>query len=160
MKILNEKGKLFGLINIIDLGVLLVILVIVAGGIWYVKRDAPVQIVNTKDYYVTLKTEAQPVEVLDALEIGDRFYYGSSFLDVTITDIKFEPAKIDVQTAEGDIVVKPHPELKDIYVTVCVKSPANEPMIYIAQTHATVGKSIALKTDRVEVVSVVTKIEE
>jgi len=161
MKILNEKGKLFGLINIIDLGVLLVILAVIAGGIWYMKKDdTPVKTTDTRDYYVTLKCEAVGKNVLDALEPGDRFYYGNSFLDVTIMEINSEPAKIDTFTAEGDILVKSHPELLDIYVKVLVKSPADEPMIYIAQTHATVGKLIALKTDRVEVTSVVTKIEE
>jgi len=161
MKVLDEKGKLFGLINIIDLGVLLVIVAVIAGGIWYMKRDdTPVQTVDTKDYYITLKVESASKDVLDALEVGDRFYYGNSFLDVTITEINSEPAKVDTYTADGDIVVKRHPELLDIYVKVLVKSPADEPMIYIAQTHATVGKLIALKTDRVEVTSVVTKIEE
>ncbi|NLY17919.1 MAG: DUF4330 domain-containing protein [Clostridiaceae bacterium] len=159
MKILDEKGKLFGLINIIDLGVILVILAVIAGGIWYMKKDTPAQTVNTKDYYITLKVEAVSKDVLDALEVGDRFYYGNSFLDVTITEIDSEPARIDVYTADGDIIVKRHPELLDIYVKVLVKSPANEPMIYIAQTHATVGKLIALKTDRVEVPSVVIRIE-
>lgn len=160
MKILDEKGKLFGLINIIDLGVLLVILAVIAGGIWYMKKDAPDQDDNTKDYYITLKVEAVGKDVLDAMEIGDRFYYGNSFLDVTIMEINSEPAKIDTYTSDGEIIVKRHPELLDIYVKVLAKSPANEPMIYIAQTHATVGKLIALKTDRVEVPSVVTKIEE
>lgn len=160
MKVLNEKGKLFGLINIIDLGVLLVVLAIIAGGIWYMKRDTPTQNVETKDYYITLKCKAQGDNVVEALDIGDRFYYGNNYLDVTITDIKVEPARVDVNMPDGEIVVSQHPELKDIYVTVLVKSPADEPMIYIAQTHATVGKAIALKTDRVEITSVVTKIEE
>lgn len=161
MKVLNEKGKLFGLINIIDLGVILVIVAIIAGGIWYMNRgEKPVETTNTKDYYITLKCSALGQNVIDAMEVGDRFFYGSSFLDVTIVDIKYEPAKIDVYTDDGNIVVKEHPTLKDIYVKIKVQSPADDSMIWIAQTHATVGKTIALKTDRVEVPSVVTKIEE
>lgn len=160
MKIINEKGKLFGLINIIDLGVLLLILALAVGGFLYMNRKEAPPLIEMKEYLVTLKCSGFGDDVVNAIKVGDRLYYGMGLSDIVITDVRVEPAKVDVHTSDGRIIVQDHPTLKDIYVTVKLKDSLDDPMIYINNLHVTVGKDIALKTTRVEVPAKVTLIVE
>ncbi|NLO41047.1 MAG: DUF4330 domain-containing protein [Ruminiclostridium sp.] len=164
MKIINEKGKLFGIINIIDLALLLVIAALAVGAVLYMKREgSPVAELPTKDYYVTILCRENRQEVVDAIKVGDLLYFGNAFTNLEITDVKAQPAKIDVPMPDGTIVSAQHPELKDIYVTVkIIGDPIdpNDPMIYYGITHATVGKNVTLKTTTVEIPAVIIKVEE
>ncbi len=164
MKIINEKGKLFGIINIIDLALLLVIAALAVGALLYMKREgSPVAELPTKDYYVTILCRENRQEVVDAIKIGDKLYFGNAFTNLEITDIKTEPTKINVPMPDGTIVSAPHPEMKDIFVTIkIIDDPIdpNDPMIYYGQTHATVGKNVTLKTTTVEIPAVIIKVEE
>lgn len=163
MKIINEKGKLFGIINIIDLALLLIIAALVVGGVLFMKREGPDTELPTKTYYATLKCTQYSQEYVDAIHVGDRLFYGGSFTNLEITDVRAEPAKMDVFLPDGTIVVAEHPELKDIYVTIkIIDDPVdpNDPMVYMGSTHATVGKSVTLKTTTVEIPAVIIKVEE
>jgi len=158
MKILDEKGKLFGIINIIDLFVLLLAVVIVAGGIWFVSRNDSEVTGPVETYQVTIKCAELDEDVAGYLHKGDRLYYGGGFTDVVITDFSVEPAKVDVVRDDGTITVTTHPEKKDIYVTVKVNSKPGDPMLWIGQLHATVGKELVLKTQYIEVPGVITSV--
>lgn len=158
MKLLDEKGRLFGLINIIDLFVLLLVVVIAAGGIWFISRKDTTDTGPTETYFVTIKCAGLDEEVADYIHIGDRLYYSGSFTDVAVTEVNIEPAKIDVVRDDGTIAVATHPELKDIYVTVKVNSRPGDPMLWIGQLHANVGKELVLKTQYIEVPGVITKV--
>ncbi|MDI9483018.1 MAG: DUF4330 domain-containing protein [Bacillota bacterium] len=160
MKVLDEKGKLFGLINIIDLAVLLIVVLLIAGGIWYINRDKPSDTVNMKDYIITIKCPAYGDDVLNAMNVGDKLYYAGGFIDAEIIEVRSEPAEIDVYTSDGRIVVQEHPKLMDIYVKVRVSDSLDDPMIFLGQLHATVGKDMVLKTRYVEIPAIITAVEE
>lgn len=163
MKIINEKGKLFGIINIIDLALLLIIVALAAGALLYLRREGPVETLPTKDFYVSVKCKEYSQEIADGFKVGDRLYYGNAFTNLEITDVKVEPAKMDVFLPDGTIVVSPHPELKDITVTVLIHDDPvdpKDPMIYFGSLHATVGKQVLLKTTTVEIPGIITKVWE
>ena len=161
MKVLDEKGKLFGLINIIDLLVIFVVLVLIAGGIWYVTKDDPAEVVGpTKAHFIKIKCAGVDEGVADYIDVGANLYYGKGFTEETITAVEVVPAKIDVIEDDGTIVVAEHPELKDIYVTVKIFEKPNDPMLWIGQLHATVGKELVLKTQYIELPGVITEITE
>lgn len=164
MKIINEKGKLFGIVNIIDLALLLVIVALAVGALLFMKREGgTVETLEKKDFYVTILCSKYRQEVVDAIKVGDLLYFGNSFTNLEIVDVKAEPAKIDVPMPDGTIAYANHPELKDIYVTIkIIGDPIdpNDPMIYYGSTHATVGKNVTLKTTSVEIPAVIIKVEE
>ncbi len=160
MKILDEKGKLFGIINIIDLGVLLLIVLLIAGGLWYKNREEPSTSAQMKDYLITVKCAGFGDDVIDAIHIGDKLYYAGGFIDADIKEVNVEPAKVDVYTADGRILVQEHPQLKDIYVTIRVSDEIDDPMVFIGLLHANVGKEMVLKTQYVEIPATITKVVE
>ncbi len=164
MKIMNEKGKLFGIINIIDLALLLVIAALAVGALLFMKREgSPVEELQTKDYYVTLLCEEYRQEVAGAIKVGDKMYFGGVFTNLEIVEVKVEPSKMDVNMPDGTIVAADHPILKDIYVKVKITGDPidpKDPMIYYGTTHATVGKSVTIKTTTVEIPAVIIKVEE
>ncbi len=163
MKIINEKGKLFGIINIIDLALLLIIAALAAGALLYLRREGPVETLPTKDFYVTVKCEDYTQEVADGIKVGDKLYYGNAYTNLEITDVTVEPAKVDVFLPDGTVTVAPHPELKDIIVTVKIHDDPidpKDPMIYFGSLHATVGKQVLLKTTTVEIPGTITKVWE
>lgn len=163
MKIINEKGKLFGIINIIDLALLLIIVALVAGAFLFLRREGPIETLPTKDFYVDVRCENYSQEVADSFKVGDRLYYGNAYTNLEIVDVKVEPAKEDVFLPDGTIVVGRHPEKRDITVTVKIHDDPidpNDPMIYFGSLHATVGKQVLLKTTTVEIPGFIIKVYE
>ena len=73
MKIINEKGKLFGLINIIDLSVLL-IAVLLAAAVGYKAMGPKINqgSVQTKEATFIVKLSVKPQTLADSLAPGDR----------------------------------------------------------------------------------------
>ena len=107
MKFIDEKGRIFGKINIFDLIVLLA-LIIVAGGVGYKvvkdKAEAAGKI-PTKTYIVTVKSSAMPETYSEALKKDPRIYYDNDqFVNAKIIDIREEPAVITVQTDDGKLI--------------------------------------------------------
>ena len=104
MKIINEKGKIFGLVNIIDLGAILLVLGLLAGGLWYIQRENLASQKEMKEYTVTIKCASYFENVAKTLKTGDKFYYGKDFINAVISDVSYEDAKIDGYAADGTIV--------------------------------------------------------
>ena len=123
MKIINEKGKLFGVINIVDLLVLLAVIA-VAAGVGY-KLFAP-QIANATAKQVPMTVTvrvrgATPFlveEVQRNSQIGKKIVSGSSYTDAVITDMQIEPYDQQVTTADGKIVTARDPDKRDLVFTI------------------------------------------
>lgn len=153
MKIIDEKGKLFGLINIFDLAILLVI-VLVAGTVGYKvlggRLSGTASNGQSKYYLVTIKCEQASEKAAQALKPGDKIYrdrYG--FLDAEIQNISYEDAVMYVETSDGEVVKTLHPELKDIYVDIKIGAPSNSSIIKLGDDQVNIGYEIIIKTDRV-----------
>ena len=77
MKFIDEKGKLFGVINVVDLIVIVLILSII-GGIGYRVVSSRVNasggniLGGEKELYVTLYAQQQIPEVADSIKKGDK----------------------------------------------------------------------------------------
>jgi hypothetical protein len=150
MKLIDEKGRLFGKINIFDLIVLLAI-VIVVGGVGYKLIQRGRSTTNptaTKAYIVTVKCSGMPDSFDDALKKDDRIYYDlDGFPGAKIVNIKEVPAVITIQTDAGELVEAESPALKDVYVDLEVADKLDDPDIKIGRYAIAVGiKTFTLKT--------------
>lgn len=149
MKFIDEKGRLFGKINIFDLIVLLA-LIIVAGGVGYKvikdKMEDSGQ-VPTKTYIVTVKSNAMPATYSEALKKDPRIYYDNDqFVNAKIIDIREEPAVMTVQTDDGKLVEAVSPNLKDVYIDLEVVDKQDIPDIRVGRYAVAVGGKFTVKT--------------
>src|SRR5690554_1165418 len=74
MKIINEKGKLFGLINIIDLAVVMILGLLVVGGAMRMKSK-PIVVSETSKAYITYEVQDIRMVSVDNIEVGDPLYH-------------------------------------------------------------------------------------
>ena len=74
MKIINEKGKLFGIINIIDLGVILIIALLIGGGAKRMKKNPGIT-AETKKALITIEVSDVRTPTVDGIVIGDPLYH-------------------------------------------------------------------------------------
>ena len=149
MKVIDEKGKIFGKINIFDLFVLLA-LVIIIGLVGYKIIDKKRQSNNqipTKTYIVTVKSFEMPPTYTEALKKDNRIYYDiDKFVNAKIIDIREEPAKITVQTPDGQLIEVESDTLQDVTIDLEVEDSLTTDDIRIGRYAVAVGGRITVKT--------------
>ena len=103
MKIINEKGKLFGLINIVDL-LVLIAAVAVAAGVGYklfapqIKESVQPQVELTAIVRVRGATPFLVTEVERNSQVGKQLVSGNSYVNGTIEDMKIEDSPRSTRT--------------------------------------------------------------
>lgn len=91
MKIINEKGKLFGLINIIDLAVVLILGLLVVGGAIRMKSK-PIIVSETSKAHITYEVADIRMVSVDSIQVGDPLYhYDKGEFIGTIIEKEVEP---------------------------------------------------------------------
>lgn len=96
MKLIDDKGKIFGLINIVDLLLILFIISVIYFGIVFVWKKGSVSIYpEDKKLQITMLVEATRPEIANYLKIGDTVKRRETQGKLGIIDsVKIEPAKI------------------------------------------------------------------
>lgn len=117
MKIIDEKGKFLGLVNIIDLLVLAAVLLVIGGAVYKIKGQDNVQNAP-KTVQVTVLAPAIRPEMLTNVQVGDKMVSGSSFTNVVIKDFKIQPAFMIISDSDGRRVEAIDPFLKDVIFTL------------------------------------------
>lgn len=155
MKILNEKGKLFGIINIVDLLVLLAVIAVVAG-VGY-KLFAP-QIADLAQEQVEMTvvvrvrgaTPFLQEEVARNSQIGKKIVSGSSFTEAEIVDMEMRDYVQQVTTDDGRIVDALDPSKRDIVFTIKTTVAKNTASPMIGTQEVRAGRTFIVKTNDFE----------
>lgn len=160
MKIFNSQGKLFNVINIIDLIFILVFIAITVG---VVSRFTGNSFSGSSDAYeseaiVILKYITPDKEELNILKKGDQLVAKDRLQQVFIEDIVIKPEKVAVLD-EGKLVESIHPFSKEIYVTIKGEAYIDDTNIYVANQNVRVGNDFFLKTLNVEFESKILHVE-
>lgn len=153
MKLIDEKGRLFGKINIIDLVVVLLILFLVAA-VGYKVISPKIATSPTAQGEVTavIKITFKSDSVVNSLKVGQKLVYGTDYIPgASITDIKSNPADYITTDAQGKIHIEKHPVLKDIYVTIKATTNTNAAILKVGTQDLCEGKKFTLKTQTTEV---------
>ncbi len=116
-KLINEKGKLFGLINIIDLFILITIIGAVAFvGAKFLNPSVSI-ISNQDDIELTFFSEQVYSFVADNLEINGLVVDDTKGVDLgRITDFKIEPGYLLTPTADGRQVKAPLEDYRSVEI--------------------------------------------
>lgn len=115
MPILDEKGRLFGKINLFDLLIILLI-VFVAAFLLYKFAFSPSQDF-AQDCTVTLVWGNVEPDVARWVRVGDQATDGSGNVVLEVSDITVRPARVPVTTTDGQMLVIDHPHLKSVILT-------------------------------------------
>lgn len=149
MKVIDEKGRVFGKINIFDLIVLLAIVILI-GGIGYKMvndRKESQGTITGKTYIARVKCAAMPDTFAEALSKDDRIFYDNvGFTNAKIIKTEELPAVITVQNADGQLVEAVDPSLMDVYVELEIYDNPNDADIKIGRYAVAVGGKLSIKT--------------
>ncbi len=164
MKLIDEKGKLFGLVNLLDLFIVLFVLVIViAIGSKVVKNPesyAVNQGDNVKDMYVTVKCQAVTDEFINSIKKGDKLLAQNAYTGGEIYSVgEIVPSEYTGVNSDGQVIISEHPYLKDVYVTLVTEQNIDNPVLKANGQEVRIGNRMFLKTQTVEVSSIVMDIE-
>jgi hypothetical protein len=156
MKLIDEKGRLFGKVNVVDL-IVLVIIVGVIGAVGYRLTSSRVNVgdgnpvTTEKQYcYVTLYSSLVVPEISQELHVGDKLVANSKYTDAEIVSIDEKPAAYVAVNSDGEAVLSEHPIWKDVTVVVREKIDPTSVILKVGNQEARVGYSYILKTQTVE----------
>ena len=160
MKLVNEKGKLFGIINPVDLLILIAILLAVAA-VGYKFLAAPVTeaVIPEKEATVVMRIRgAMPYlteEIKTKVVEGEKLIAGNDYINGTVKSIEVIPYVVTVTTADGQLKEATDPIKSDILVTVTSKGNPDAPIFKIGNQEVRAGRGFTFKTSRVEVEAIV-----
>ena len=161
-KIIDENGRLFGRISVIDVGVLVLALVLVAA---FATKDkyTPVAVIAApmQDINYTVTVTNMPQGRLDSLLQGDTLYDGETKYALgKVASIEAEECTASILKADGTYVMAPIEGRYNVTLHVEAKAMVDEwQHIYINRTNRiAVGLSLELYTNAAVFNGVITEI--
>ncbi|MCF6460444.1 DUF4330 domain-containing protein [Clostridium sp. Cult3] len=159
MKIINEKGKLFGIINIIDLIVLLVIVLLVGGGVKRMKKN-PAAVAETKKALITIEVSDIRTPTVDGIVVGDPLYHYDKGEKIgEIVDKKIEAYKEPVESGDGKWILAEVPEKYVVLMTVEAEVKENPDVVIAGGEQIRIGTQFKLKNRNVAVLGTILGVE-
>lgn len=165
---LDEKGRLFGKVSIIDISALLIFLIIVTCGILSYVHNKPVSSEDAptnsskqlNDICVELELSNVEVFTKNALALGDKVYLsetGSFFGE--ITKINSKPHQEAVTGSDGTMVFADVPEKYNLNLYIKINGEQTDKGFYSSDNlHLACGDTLLIKTETIEVTSVIKKV--
>jgi len=155
--VIDEKGRIFGLINIIDL-IVLILVAVVAVGFFY--RQQNPETVVTKTATVKVICPYLRPEVAQQLKEGDHLLARGQIQPAFIKELRVEKANDTAPDSTGTIILQKHPFRQDLYVTIEGPVSATGAELYLAgqQIRAGLDKYI-LKTQYFEAEAEILEVE-
>ncbi len=160
MKIINEKGKFLGLINLVDLLVIVGLLVVGLGLFWKFAGAGLTsgQADGTLTYTVRVRALNPRIEteIKKNLAIDNQLIAGTAYIDdAYVTDFFTEPYIIQTPTADGRLVDAVDPTRVDAVFTVTAKVAKDAPIIKVGPQEIRAGTGHFLKTKYFELASTI-----
>ena len=161
MKIIDEKGKLFGVINIIDLILIIAVVAVIVGLGW---KGAGSKIVQSKEIEVIFTTRtraAHPRQFEEMLQtkLPAPLISGNTVLgNAELIEISSVPYEVQIQTQDGRMGNAIDPVRIDIIYKLRVRTPDSD-IIKVGSQEIRSGRDHIIKTKFIEQNSIIEKIE-
>lgn len=149
MKIINEKGKLFGIINIIDLSVLVILGLILVGGMVRMKGKPTIASEST-EAVVTFEVQDVRMPSVENVVVGDPIYhYDKGAYLGEIIEVSHEPYKEPIESGDGKWINAEVPEKYVITFKIKADVKDNEDFILVGGEQTRIGSQFRLKNKKV-----------
>lgn len=148
--LIDDKGRLFGKLNLIDLGVLLLVVILAAG---FLYKDSAAG-ADSEGRTVVLKvvSPAQYPGVGEQIKVGDIVVASGAPTGARITSVEVKPANWVAANAQGQMILSQNPFRKDVYVTIEGKTTQVTPgeITFAGQKVRAGKKDFVVKTQTIE----------
>ncbi len=164
MKIINEKGKLFGIINVVDLLVLVAALSVVLGvGYKLFKNNVTDVTSPMTDLTMVVRVRGAMPYLVEELErnspVGKQMVAGNDYVDGDIVDMQFEDYVQYIATDDGHIVEAVDGVRKDIIFTIKAEVKRDAPVNKIGSQEVRAGRTFTVKTNDFEINGSITSLD-
>lgn len=155
MKIIDEKGRLGGKLNIVDLIVLVIVVGLIVAVCYRlfsgsVNANGLSPLAEDEYCYVTLYSSLVVPEIAENIKEGDKLVANSKYTDAEIVSVESVPAAYVATDLNGNAVLSEHPIWKDVTVVVREKINPSSVILKVGGQEARIGYSYILKTQTVE----------
>ena len=137
MKLIDKKGRLFGIINAIDAVIALVIIVIAAGAVYkfaFMEKTSTVASMEPISYTVEVKKVRN--FIMDNVKEGDTLFDGASGTAIgTITKVDYSTAKEPMGLADGTLIMAEVENRYDVVFTVEADASTNGDIYYVNRSY-------------------------
>lgn len=135
-KAVDKKGRLFGVISLIDVAVILAVILIVAGVYFkFFASDSKATASKTVDVPGEITIYAIDNEYLDNLKVGDIIYSKESGAEIgTITNISVSDAMVMTQQEDGSFEKINKPGFSDVKMEVTLPCSESDGRYYASRT--------------------------
>ncbi len=144
MKIINEKGKLFGLVNVIDLLIVLILIIAVVGVLKYKDIGNIVSKLSSDDsgsIYITYSINGVKYVSFEGVSMGDTFFDEDSRQIIgTVVDKSATLSKLATTNSEGEFVYSEIPDRYDLLIKVKAKGSWNDLEINVNNDDIHIGE--------------------
>jgi len=149
MKLVDERGRFLGLINVIDLLVVLAILLVVGGVAYKLLVPAGRTAATTVEAEI-LVPKVHPA-VAAAVRPGDRLVAGNAYVQAEIKTVRATPARVATPRSDGTLALAEDPQLRDLYITVNGTAKMAGPTLTLAGQELRAGRDFYVKSMTYEV---------
>lgn len=145
----------------IDIVIVVVVVAVIGGIIWYGTRDGDQPIVSAGKVNITFIAEADkvPNEALDQIKIGDAVVASGRFQEAVIKDFQITPS-YDVTAHDGEFVMVEDYGKSKITVTIEGQASKVGPTLDIGGQTIKAGNKYYIKTDVFEAYGLIVNIVE
>lgn len=148
MKLMDEKGKLFGLVNIIDLMAVLVLGLLIFGGVKRLKSQ-PIVVDKTSEAIITYEVEDVRMATVENVVAGDPIYhYDKNEYIGEIIEVEHREYKEPVEF-NGEWVSAPVPDKYVVRFKVKADVRDNPDVILAGGEQTRVGTQYRMKNKRI-----------
>lgn len=149
MAIVDEKGRLFGKINLLDLVVVLAILAVAArfGYKAYKGRQA-VAVGEDKVIEMTMRLPAVAEPTIKAIPVGSELYDSKSNTYMgKVVEVRQEPALVVTTGDDGRVYEQPSKNRFDLYVIIAGKGRVSPNGVTMAGLEVKIGRTNFVKNE-------------
>jgi hypothetical protein len=136
-KLIDQRGKLFGVISVIDAAVLCVVVLLAAGVYlrFFVLENTAAPAAGTTTVTYTLRVENVREYALNSLREGDRLYAkeDGAFIG-TVTGIESAPGKMVTTLADGSYAEVNAEGRLDLQLTISAEGRVTDGRVYVNKT--------------------------
>lgn len=157
----DRKGRVFGLINVFDLAVVVIMLALVAGVAYRLVFMGPGAEPGAveRSARITLLLEDVRQPTVDTIQVGQVVRdHDNNAVFGTIVAKQVRPAEWAVTTADGRLVAAQVPGMFDVILELDATALVSRDAIVIARKETRIGTQVRLRTQTLFILTVVTGI--